>query len=367
MAKRYRRSKLMPVLAACGVLVGVLLIIPVTYLKEVTSYVSYPFVYAGSWVVQKREERLVANKSHESIAHELQDATLKIAQLESRVHELEQAESLYGDIQELVDFRKRFGTVYSVVAPVARRDLSVARQHFIVDSGSTSGVKVGMVALAGHRLLGRVTEVYPLYSIVALITDPSISVAAIGATSKTTGVVRGTGNKHQVQLAYVDHLSPLAVGEQIVSSGEGLLFPRGFLIGTLASDEIAGIYHKAYVDLAVDLSRITQVLLISPADCKPCISIPKSTVAEAGMVVPPLTKPPVKKDRIVQQEKPKLQPVEEIKPVIDNTSAEIVQEVPAGEPSVVTEQPVEQAQASVDEAVVVMADELAGENVEQNA
>jgi rod shape-determining protein MreC len=366
MAKRYKRSKLMPVLAVCGVFVGALLVVPITSLKEITSYVSYPLVHAGSWFVQKREERLNGQKSHETIAHELQDATVKIAQLESRVHELEQSESLYGDIQELVDFRKRFGAVYSVVAPVARRDLSVARQHFIVDSGSTSGVKVGMVALADHRLLGRVTEVYPLYAIVSLITDPSISVAAIGGTSKTTGVVRGTGNKDRVQLAYVDHLTPLVVGEQVVSSGEGLLFPRGFLIGTLVSDEIAGIYHKAYVDLAVDLSRITQVLLISPADCKPCISIPKSTVAEVGLMPLVTSKQQVKKERVVQQEKPKPQPVEEVKP-LESVSSESSQEARSEAHSGAVEQPAAESHAVVADEILVVPEELAEENLVQSA
>lgn len=344
MFRRSNRSWLMRALIVALVASALMVFIPSTVITQAVSYVTYPAVRVGSWWTHTWHARREAKQEHHVVVGALHEASMKIAQLETKLHALEQTQALYDDIHELAAFRKQFETAASLIAPVARRELSVARQSLTLDVGASSGVKVGMVGLVCHNLIGRVTQVYPLYCKLSLITDPTVSVAAIGMSSKSTGVARGTGNSARVQFGYVDHLSPLVLGEQIVSSGEGMLFPRGFLLGTLAHDEVRGVYHNALIQPSVDLTQITHVLLVAPGDCKPVIAVPK---AAPLLPVPPVapTKSVAKKERL---------------PIAAPTPAPVVPAIPSPQPvstedavkevAQIAEPVCEQAQPPVEEA-----------------
>ena len=63
-----------------------------------------------------------------------------------------------------------------------------------------------MIAVFKDCLVGRVVEVYPYYSKVILITDPTCKVAAICTSTNVKGIHEGMLSLTTTKLSFVNHL-----------------------------------------------------------------------------------------------------------------------------------------------------------------
>jgi rod shape-determining protein MreC len=104
----------------------------------------------------------------------------------------------------------------------------------VVMAGRREGVKKGQAALAGAGLIGRVIEVGEWSSRVLLLTDISARVPVILESSRQRAVLAGD-NSDQAKLLYLPPESPVQVGEHVVTSGHGGLFPPGLAVGVVTS------------------------------------------------------------------------------------------------------------------------------------
>jgi rod shape-determining protein MreC len=179
------------------------------------------------------------------------------------------------DTQELRDFRNRYQCDFALVAQVIARNFSDLAHFFLIDKGSVSGVALDMVVIYKNCLIGRVSEVYPYYSKILLVTDRTCNVAAACTQSKASGIYQGTNQKWSASLKHISHLCPVEIGELIISSGDGLIFPRGFGLGKIKSLKTHGLFHTIDVEPLVDIHAIQHLyivkkgaLLLSPVDHK---------------------------------------------------------------------------------------------------
>ena len=111
-----------------------------------------------------------------------------------------------------------------------------------IDKGSDDGVHRGDPVTADGALVGEVTTVDPTVSVVTLITDHTMAVAAqVSDSSGDTGVlVPAVGNPNQLQLQYLPTSAPVQTGQQVVTVGFKSgplqdLYPPGIPIGQVAS------------------------------------------------------------------------------------------------------------------------------------
>jgi rod shape-determining protein MreC len=135
-----------------------------------------------------------------------------------------------------------------------------------IDRGASKGVQPNMVALYKNCLIGRVSEVYPSYSKVLLITDKTCKIAALCGTTKSSGIHEGLNKKDYCTLNYVSHLCTLEEGELVISSGEGLVFPQGFGLGKIKSFTRKGLFYDVVIEPLVDLKNIEYVYIIQKGE-----------------------------------------------------------------------------------------------------
>ena len=66
-------------------------------------------------------------------------------------------------------------------------------------------------------------------------------------------------------MSYIDGDSDVAVGDKVLTSGVGSIYPRGILIGTvtLVSADPVSRTVNAVIEPAADLSNITRVMIIT--------------------------------------------------------------------------------------------------------
>ena len=126
----------------------------------------------------------------------------------------------------------------------------------MIDRGSADGISKGQAATSGTGLVGRIAEVGARASRVLLVTDMNSRIPVILQGSHERAVLAGD-NSDWPLLAYLAPNAKIAVGDQVVTSGDGGVLPPGIPIGTVAS-----IGGYARVALSTDLSTVDYLRIV---------------------------------------------------------------------------------------------------------
>ena len=138
-----------------------------------------------------------------------------------------------------------------------------------IDLGSRDGLGENMPVLTPEGLVGRVASVGFTRSQVVLVGDPNCRVSALVENpAHDIGIITASGplDSSLVDLTYLSGNADLKPGENVVTSGEGGIFPRGILIGQVVDSRPVefGLYTEARVKLAANLGGLEQVWVLFP-------------------------------------------------------------------------------------------------------
>jgi len=127
----------------------------------------------------------------------------------------------------------------------------------MVNAGRENGVVRGEAAVTGEGLVGRVSEVGSRAARILLITDLNSRVPVIVEGSRQRAVLAGDNSEHP-SLRYLEAGAAIRIGDRIVTSGQGGVFPPGLPVGVVAvfNGELAR------VELFVELSRVDYLRLV---------------------------------------------------------------------------------------------------------
>jgi rod shape-determining protein MreC len=121
-----------------------------------------------------------------------------------------------------------------VTARVIADSGSAYARSVIVDAGRENGVGRGEAAVSGEGLVGRVSEVGDRTARVLLITDLNSRVPVVIEGSRQRAILVGD-NSERPCLRYLDSGDATRVGDRIVTSGQGGVFPPGLPVGVVAA------------------------------------------------------------------------------------------------------------------------------------
>jgi rod shape-determining protein MreC len=107
-------------------------------------------------------------------------------------------------------------------------------RSIIVNAGRESGVARGQAAITGEGLVGRVSEVGSRASRVLLVTDLNSRVPVIIEGSRQRAVLAGD-NSDRPSLRYIEPGPAIRVGDRVLTSGQGGVFPPGLPVGVVAA------------------------------------------------------------------------------------------------------------------------------------
>jgi rod shape-determining protein MreC len=127
----------------------------------------------------------------------------------------------------------------------------------IINAGRENGVVRGEAAATGDGLAGRVSEVGSRTARVLLVTDLNSRVPVIIESSGQRAILAGD-NSERPGLRYLGSASAVSIGDRIVTSGQGGVFPPGLPVGVVAA--LDGEYPR--VEPYADLSRLDYLRLL---------------------------------------------------------------------------------------------------------
>ena len=198
-------------------------------------------------------------------------------QLRSRLTQLQiESDALQGERMENVRLRRLLHLEerhpYNLVAAsVVARSLDRLGGSLTIDKGTADGVEPGRAVLTPDGLVGRAERSTPHETRVLTLLNRDCAVAARIERTRVDGVLEWEfGNQPVLNLRYISSQEDVKVGDRVVTSGLGGIFPVGIRIGTVAKVALDpnGLMKEILVDPAVDFRSVEEILVYTPSDLR---------------------------------------------------------------------------------------------------
>ena len=190
-------------------------------------------------------------------------------QLKNEIHELKMANSRYRELlatqerlEELLQFKQTINRPV-LAAQVIGLDPTGWFKSVIIDKGKWAGLRIDMPVVNAFGVVGRVVSVSSNYAKVLLIIDQNSAVDCLVQRSRDRGMLKGLMSEI-CKLDYVAKSNDITLGEIVVTSGLGGVFPKGLPVGRILDvKEISGeLFKDIKIRTAVDFSKLEEVLVI---------------------------------------------------------------------------------------------------------
>ncbi len=151
-----------------------------------------------------------------------------------------------------------------VVGIVIGEDPAAVIDRLLLNVGEVDGIRPGMPVVTDTGLVGRIVDVHKTTSVVMPITAAESAVNGIVQSSRLTGIVRGRHSDTLV-MDYIPLDTPVEVGDLVLTSGLGSVFPPRIVIGQVVSVERHDydVFQRAIIRPTVDFRRLEDVLVLT--------------------------------------------------------------------------------------------------------
>ena len=127
----------------------------------------------------------------------------------------------------------------------------------LLNAGRRAGVVGGAAVVAAEGLVGRIVEAGERSARVLLLTDLNSRVPIVDESSRYRAILEGD-NSDTLRLGFLTSSDDVRVGDRIVTSGHGGIFPAGLPVG----DVTAIVGDEAIVTPFVDFDRLEYVRVL---------------------------------------------------------------------------------------------------------
>lgn len=137
-----------------------------------------------------------------------------------------------------------------------------------LNRGSVHGISLNMPVITEAGVVGYVTEVGLTWSKVSTILDSTGSIGAHVASSGAKGIVKGDhalSAQGLCKMTYIDEGAEIAVGDLVLSSGVGSVYPPDLVIGTVEAVNMDEYSRATVVTVrpSVDFSKLQYMMIVT--------------------------------------------------------------------------------------------------------
>ncbi|HPJ03427.1 MAG TPA: rod shape-determining protein MreC [Candidatus Limiplasma sp.] len=226
-----------------------------------------PLQTGFSGVVNAVVDYLRSLKYRANIEAAYNDARLEIERLtylSMRVEELERELAVYQELYGEISVNE---SMNPLVARVISRSDGNYFSVFTINKGTKDGVKDFMAVTMDGALVGYTYNTQPFSASVRSIIDSGASIAGLISSSRDQGTVRGTlgvDGTAMCRMYYLPEEHLPRPGDDVVTSGVGLGFPKGIPIGTVRESTRGMESNKSFVvvEPLADFEHIEEVIVL---------------------------------------------------------------------------------------------------------
>jgi len=187
----------------------------------------------------------------------------RMAELQEENHQAKEMVLAHERLRKLLDFREKMPTS-TIAAQVIGQDPTSWFKSVTINKGERDGVHRGMAVISPEGVIGQILKTSPDYATVLLMTDYNSAIDAIVQRTRAKAIVEGK-EENRCQLKYLLRTEEVEVGDIVITSGLGGIFPKGLTIGEVRSVDKKGHGVFQYADLvpSVDLTKLEEVLVLA--------------------------------------------------------------------------------------------------------
>jgi rod shape-determining protein MreC len=203
----------------------------------------------------------------------LKQTLTKYARDTTKLNDLEQQNKRLKEALGFTERQKQAGQYTFKIAEVVALNPDLLNNTVRINLGEQDGIKPNMAVMSVEGLVGRVVQVSSFYSNVQLlkgIDDTSneskaIAVTVKGRENETFGIIESYDReKMKLVMSKIDPNDKMEVGDVVITSGLGQIFPRGIEIGKVLSREPGnfGISHVAVIEPFASFDHLREVFVV---------------------------------------------------------------------------------------------------------
>lgn len=228
--------------------------------EQTVSCIMYPFLKIHANIVRMRQGQSDHKKSVEELQQQLNLMTIEQTMLKAKIAQFQAQQIFIQESRELVEFAQRYDQHQMSMAKVLLCYDCPQEDVMFIEGGFNRRYMKDDIVVYKNALIGRIIEVYPWYSKVALVTDQRCRVSSI-AGFEGEGISCGKNNNH-LELCFVPHYKTVQVGDIVISTGHGLMYPSGFTIGIVQSISTDLVSHTIHLKPYYTLAQIPYVYVL---------------------------------------------------------------------------------------------------------
>lgn len=154
-----------------------------------------------------------------------------------------------------------------IIAELMSVDRNPFAHQIVINKGTLDGIYRSQSLVDDSGIVGQVMEVGTTNSRVLLITDVTHSIPVRSLRNNVRFIASGSGGINELFLEHVTHNADVKVGDVLISSGLGGVFPTGYpvaVVTTIVRDERQE-FAQVLARPTAELDRIKYVLLLEPS------------------------------------------------------------------------------------------------------
>lgn len=198
----------------------------------------------------------------------------ELSSLKKRVSDAEEVEKMNEWLYRYLELRREHPDYKYVDCKVTGSESGNYMTVFILDKGTSSGIKRNMCVVTDYGVVGYVKEVGTTWCKAVTLLESGTSVGAYIQRTDETGVVEGDftlASEGLCKMLYLSADSDVKEGDRILTSGYGSVYPRGLLIGYVEKTEPDPNTQSvvAYIRPSEQMQDITKLMVITDYEVLP--------------------------------------------------------------------------------------------------
>lgn len=196
------------------------------------------------------------------VSQDNQTLTLENQKLLSEIAHLTEFKLENDRLRKILDYQEEY-QLETIIARVIAKDVSSDFRSIRINRGSNHGVVKGMPVVTHEGIIGRVLRTTGNTADILTLFDPLSSIDTVDERSRVHGIVEGV-SEDTCQLKFIQRTDDIRVGDRLISSGLGQVFPRGVPVGVVTRvHQLAyGITQEVEVKPTVPFSKLEEVIVI---------------------------------------------------------------------------------------------------------
>ena len=150
-----------------------------------------------------------------------------------------------------------------ITAKVIGRDATQWSKMLFIDKGTNDKMKKNLMVMTNAGVVGHVIHSSLNSSKVLLITDSRSAIDSVFQNTREPGVTVGTG-EGMCETKFVAIEAEVKLGDKVISSGLGGVFPRGLMIGTVVDivKKKQDLFQNVTIAPSAKLAHLEEVAIV---------------------------------------------------------------------------------------------------------